>query len=61
MAIVERSSSGSFQFPAYSENVLLAIVAFAFLVHYVLAGTLVQRALPGEPADQKEAIVFYSD
>jgi hypothetical protein len=61
MAIAERSSSNSFRFPAFSENLLLAIVALAFLVLHVLAGTLVQRALPGEPADQKEAIVSYGD
>ena len=57
MAIAERSSSSSFRFPAFSESLLLAIIALAFLVLHVLAGTLVQRALPSEPAEQKETIV----
>jgi hypothetical protein len=57
MAIAERSSSSSFRLPAFGENVLLAIVAFAFLVLHILAGTLVQRALPSEPSEQREAIV----
>ena len=61
MAITERSSSSSVRFPAFSENGLLAIVALAFLVHYILAGTLVQRALPSETAEQKEAIVSYGN
>ncbi len=50
MSIDERSSSTkrSFRVPAPSENVLLAVVAFAFLILHVLAGTLVHRALPDD-------------
>ena len=51
MAIAERSSPSSFQFPSLARNVLLALVAFAFLVLHILAGTLVQRALPSESLD----------
>jgi hypothetical protein len=48
MSIAERisSSKGPFRIPASSENVLLAIVAFAFLSLHVAAGTLLHAALP---------------
>jgi hypothetical protein len=65
MSIGERSSSAkrSFRVPAPSENVLLAVVAFAFLILHVLAGTLVHRPLPDdEPAARPEdAIAFNYD
>jgi hypothetical protein len=65
MLIGERSSSTkrSFRVPAPSENVLLAVVAFAFLILHVLAGTLVHRPLPDdEPAARPvDAIAFNYD
>lgn len=64
MSIAERISSSKrpFRIPASSENVLLAIVAFAFLSLHVAAGTLLHAALPDQPIDQsKEAIVSYGD
>jgi hypothetical protein len=57
MSIAERSSSTKrfSRVPAPTENVLLAVVALAFLILHVLAGTLVNRALPDDaPAVQPE-------
>jgi hypothetical protein len=64
MSIAERSSrtKRSFRIPAPSENVLLMIVALAFLALHVLVATLVRGALPNEPVVQlEEAIVSYGD
>jgi hypothetical protein len=70
MSIAERSSwtkrslwtKRSFRIPAPSENVLLMIVAFAFLALHVLVATSVHGALPNKPVAQlEEAIVSYGD
>ena len=64
MSIAEQFSSTKrfLRVLAPTENVLLAVVAFAFLALHVLAGTLVHRALPDTPIDQpKEAIVSFGD
>ena len=62
MSIAERISSSKrpFRIPAPSENVMFAIVAFAFLTHHVAAGTLVHAALPDQPIDQSK-MVSYGD
>lgn len=56
MAIAERQSPvrRSSKSPGPRENVLLVIVALAFLALHVLAGTFVHRALPHEPAQEPE-------
>lgn len=64
MSVAERISSSKrpFRIPAPSENVVLAVVTFAFLTLHVVAGTLMHAALPDQPIDQpKEAIVSYGD
>jgi hypothetical protein len=50
MSFIERSSftKSSFQIPAPSENVLLAIITGAFLVLHVAAGIILQSSLPAD-------------
>lgn len=52
MSVTERPSpvKNGFAVPAPSENVLIAIVVFVFLMLHVSAGMLLQRALPAAPA-----------
>ena len=64
MSIAKRISTSKrpFRIPAPSENLLLAVVVFAFLIFHFVAGTLVHAALPVQPIDQsKEAVVSYGD
>ena len=64
MSIAERPSSAkpSVRIPAPSENVLLVIVACAFLGFHVFVGMMVRSALPNEPVQQLEnALASYGD
>jgi hypothetical protein len=64
MSIAERPSpaKSSFKIPAPSENVLLVIVACAFLGFHVLVGMMVHSALPNEPVQQLEhKLAWYGD
>jgi hypothetical protein len=54
MLIAERSSQSKRSLPAPSENVLLVIVAFAFLALHVLVGMFVHPASPHEPTQELE-------
>ena len=64
MSIAERPSSAksSIKIPAPSENVLVVIVACAFLGFNILVGMMVHNALPAEPVQQLEhALASYGD
>ena len=63
MTFIERSSlaKSSFQIPAPSSNVLLAIIAGAFLVLHVAAGIILQRSLPADAVATFEAKPSFSD
>ena len=64
MSFTERSSfaKSSFQMPAPSENVLLAIITGTFLVLHVAAGIIVQSSLPADStATLREAKPSYYD
>jgi hypothetical protein len=52
MTFTERFSftKSSFQIPAPSENVVLSIIAIAFLILHVAVGIVVQKSLPADPA-----------
>jgi hypothetical protein len=52
MSFIERSSftKSSFQIPTPSENVVLTIIAGAFLILHVAVGIAVQKSLPANPA-----------
>jgi hypothetical protein len=64
MSIAERPSStkSSLRIPMPSENVMLVIVAVAFLGFHAVVGVMVHNALPNEPVAQLEqAIASYGD
>jgi len=51
MSVTERSSfnKSAFQIPAPSENLVLTIIAVAFLILHVAVGVIVQNSLPVDP------------
>ena len=56
MSVSERPSSAksSFEIPAPSENVLLAVIAAAFLVLHIAAGIILINAFGPAPATTQE-------
>jgi hypothetical protein len=63
MSIADQSlpARRAFRIAAPGENALLAIVALSFLLLHILAGLMVQRALPGALPDQTETVIPYGD
>jgi hypothetical protein len=64
MSIAERRSTTrpSAKIPAPSENVMLVIVALAFLMFHIAVAVTIHGALPNEPVAQLEqAIASYGD
>ena len=58
MSVTERPSyaKSSFQIPAPSENLLLAVIAAAFLVLHIAAGViLINASAPATSTTQEEA------
>jgi hypothetical protein len=60
MSVIERRSPAKlfFQVRLPGENTLVAIIAVAFLVLHVLAGTILLNASPTAPATSQEAPIL---
>jgi hypothetical protein len=56
MSVIERRPPAklSFQIPLPSENTLISIVAVAFLILHILAGSMLLNASPTAPAISQE-------